>query len=133
MPEPKAKEKRRPRIEILEQRGSALTALPEVETDSHLLEWLQELGFCEQGYSGPAPLTYQEIQAWAQMTGIAPTWQESRFLKMLSHDYCAQYHKSDDRDAPPPYSSDEFDRVALSDRIKAVFRSHSRYRGETDG
>lgn len=133
MPESKDKEKRRSRWAILKERGSDSVSLPEVETDTHLLEWIDDLGYCEQGFSGPSPLTYKEIEAWAHMTGILPTGEESRFLKMLSHEYCAQYHKSADRDAPPPYLKEDFDRVTLSDRIKAVFRSHSRYRGAKDG
>jgi len=107
--------------------------MPEVETDKHILEWANELGFCEQGFSGPTPLTYQEIHAWATMTGVIPTWEESRFIKMLSNEYCSQYAASSDRDAPPPYSNEEYDRRKVADQILTAFRSHSKYRGTTNG
>ena len=109
-----------------------MLTLPQVETDKHILDWITELGFCEQGFSGPTPLTYQEIESWAKMTGVVPTWEESRFLKMLSNEYCSQYASSTDRDAPPPYSNEEYDRKKVSDKILSAFRAHSKYRGKSN-
>jgi len=122
-------EKSKPRWEILELRESPLLQLPEVKTDKHILDWLIELSFCDQGFSGPVPLSYQELDAWARLTNVLLTWEEARYIKMLSQEYCSQYSKSGQRDAPPPYTTVDFDQQALADKVLASFRSHSRYRG----
>jgi len=104
--------------------------LPEIETDSHILEWLFELGIFETTGYGPCPLPYREIEAWSNMTGTVVTWEESRFLRMLSKEYCSQYSKSSDRDAPPPYTTTEVDQKSVSDRVLNALRMHSRYKKE---
>jgi len=64
------------------------------------------------------------------MTGIVPTWEECRFLKALSQEYCGQYGKSSDRDAPPPYTSEQVDQKSVSERVLTALRMHSRYKKE---
>jgi len=115
---------------MLEERGSDLIKLPKVETDKHILEWLFELGIFEPSGYGPMPLTYREIESWSRMTGILPTWEECRFLKILSQEYCSQYGKSSDRDAPPPHTTEKVNRESVSDRVRTAFRLHSRYKKE---
>jgi hypothetical protein len=104
--------------------------LPDIETDSHILEWLLEIGIFESNGYGPSPLTYREIEAWSRMTGIMPTYEETRFIKMLSREYCSQYSKSSDRDSAPPYTTEKVNQESVSDRVRAAFRSHSRYKKE---
>jgi len=129
-PERKSGEKPQSRWQILEERGSDLVKLPEIETDSHILEWLLELGIFQSSGYGPTPLPYTEIESWSRMTGTIPTWEESRFLKMLSKEYCSQYNRSSDRDAPPPYTTEEVDQKSVSNRVLSALRMHSRYRKE---
>jgi hypothetical protein len=64
------------------------------------------------------------------MTGIMPTYEETRFIKMLSKEYCSQYSKSSDRDSAPPYTTEKVNQESVSDRVRAAFRSHSRYKKE---
>lgn len=129
-PERKSEGKPQTRWQILEERGSDLVKLPEVDTDTHILEWLLELGIFEPSGYGPMPLTHKEIEAWSRLTGIIPTYEEIRFIRMLSREYCNQHGKSSDRDAPPPHTTEEVDQQSVSDRVRAAFRTHSRYKKE---
>jgi len=129
-PETKSGEKPRARWSILKDRGSDLVELPVIETDKHILEWLLELGVFESSGYGPTPLPYTEIEAWSRLTGTVLTWEESRFLKMLSKEYCAQYHKSSDRDCPPPYTTEKVNQETVSERVLQAFRMHSNYKGK---
>lgn len=123
-PEKKGSEKSETRWTILKNRGSDLVKFPLVQTDKHILEWLFELGIFEPSGYGPMPITYQEIEAWSRMTKTILTWQESKFLKELSQEYCNQYAKSSDRNSVPPYTTEEIDKQSVSDRVRDALLSH---------
>lgn len=78
-------------------RGEPL-GLPGVEA-LHLLGELEEMGWCESGGFGPAPLSAQELRAWAWGTGQRWDEWEFRALRQASAAYCAQLAR---KDAPEP-------------------------------
>jgi len=125
-PEKKGSEKPETRWTILKNRGSDLTTFPPVETDKHILEWLFELGVFQPSGYGPMPISFQEIESWARMTRTVLTWQESKFLKELSQEYCNQYAKSSDRNAAPPYTTEKIDKESVSDRVRNALLSHNK-------
>ena len=52
--------------------------------------------------AGPAPVSFQEIEAWARMTKTTlPGW-EVLMLRQLSKDFVSQYHDSSKPDCPCP-------------------------------
>jgi len=104
-----------------------LIALPELEYQ-HLFEWLMEVGPCEFTQSGISPVSYQEIKAWSDVTGLVLVENEAQILKQLSADYCGSYIKGRDRDMPPPFIEKPADPVAHSKRIGDIFRGHKRFR-----
>ena len=67
---------------------------------SHLLEAIQALGYCRQG---PAPVDYQEIRAWQELTGSQLTPWETETVFALSDRYVAQRYKSADKRTNAPY------------------------------
>ena len=58
----------------------------------YLWEWFLELhaGRASSGF-GPTPLTYSEMNAWAHLTGTAPTPWEVAVLKALDADWMHHY------------------------------------------
>lgn len=74
----------------------------ELEWGEQLVDSLLEFGPDMPGPAGPVPVSFSEIQAWADMTRTeVPGW-EAGLLKRLSKDYCSQYHKSRKPDCPMP-------------------------------
>lgn len=68
-----------------EATGQALIEHPELPIGGAMLwEWFWELD-CARAYtgSGPAPITYTDIAAWAQLTKAEPEEWEVRALKMM--------------------------------------------------
>ncbi|WP_435052260.1 phage tail assembly chaperone [Geoanaerobacter pelophilus] len=55
----------------------------------HIWTWFQELSATRGGGFGPAPITYQEIEAWSRLTGNRPTPWEVTQIKMLDAEYFA--------------------------------------------
>lgn len=69
----------------------------------HIIDWLMEIGLTEAAGMGSAPLSWQEIDAWCNRTGIdLATW-EARLIRRLSADYLAECRKAEDRNCPPPW------------------------------
>jgi len=95
----------------------------------YIAGWLDEMGVCGSGMSGPVTLPWHEMQAWAAITGTIISNEEARIVRALSQEFVSQYHKSNDADCPPPFAAySEPDHDSLAKRIKAAFRAHSRYR-----
>lgn len=91
--------------------------MPPIEGGEYLAEYLNELGIARAGMQ---PLTYQEIQAWTQLTGLELTPMETTTLRELSESYVVQIAKAAKADCPAPYDS-----RSLSERRQsgsAVFR-----------
>lgn len=65
----------------------------------HVWEWFADLS-AARGSSGfgPAPITYSEIAAWAQLTGETPLPWEVKAIKALD----AEFLLSASTDKPPP-------------------------------
>lgn len=74
--------------------------LPEVEA-MHLIEALDQLGWCESAGMGVAPIRWAEIQAWcALMQALLEPW-EVQAIRMASQSYCSM---ATDPDAPEPFA-----------------------------
>lgn len=63
-----------------------LTPPPTPHAVSYLSEWFRELSIARgEGLSGPAPITYLHIDAWARLTDRRPAPHEVRALIALDH------------------------------------------------
>jgi hypothetical protein len=105
-----------------------LLALPDISGGDHLLYWLREFGPFSTGPAGVEPVSFMEIQAWANLTQTKMLPEEALILRRLSMLYCSQYRKSEKPDCPAPYIDTQIDRAAVSKRLLSAFRSHSRYK-----
>lgn len=90
----------------------------------YLLDYLFEAGPTESNGMGPAPLTWQEMDAWARRMprGLQP-W-EFVMLRRLSFEFCAESHRATDPDMPPPWRDASVlpDPKLVADRLKAALR-----------
>jgi hypothetical protein len=89
----------------------------------YLLEYLQEIGPATVNGNIPAPVSWQEIQAWQKLTGINLEAFEALIIRELSRTYAEQYVKSEKIECPPPWMNTAADKAAVSERVKRLFRS----------
>lgn len=68
-----------------------------------MIDWWKELGMFSDLGNGPCPLTFQEVKAWAELTGSKLTSWRSRLLVKMSQQYCALLRTSDGKDMSPPH------------------------------
>ena len=81
-----------------------LLTLPPVESHRYIIEWLFDVGPGMSFGMGLCPLTYQEINAWAD--GIEISAWERETLKTLSSEYLSWSNKSTKDGCPAPYIED---------------------------
>jgi len=71
---------------------------------------------------GPSEvITYLEIQAWQQCTGVELSAWEAQALHTLSLEYLNQQHESRDADCPAPYMPENMtqkNRKAVANQLK---------------
>lgn len=93
--------------------------------EQYLIEWWHEVGTVGQGGMGIIPLSWQEIRAWRQENELELENFELNMIRLLSVEYCGEYHAASAKNRPAPYSieEDEIDREAVSNRIGSVLRS----------
>lgn len=69
----------------------------------HIVERLIELGITEAAGMGAAPLSWREIDAWCNRTGVDLDPWEARLLRKLSAEYLAESRRAEDETCPPPW------------------------------
>lgn len=79
--------------------------LPDVGFDFHITDWLKDLGPLASGGMSAAPISWQEMAAWASLTGWQPSPWEAETLALMSRAYLAQVEDSSGARVPPPYQS----------------------------
>lgn len=63
------------------------------EAARYLMEWFGQLHSTRPGGpSGPAPLRYTEIKAWAELTGRKLSWWEVETIKRLDRLWLETYY-----------------------------------------
>lgn len=100
--------------------------LPDVEECQYIIHWWHEAGTVSQGGMGISPLSWQEIRAWRLENELSLSLWEVNAIRMLSSEYCSEYHAASAKDREPPYQEiieEEFDRSAMSNKIFNVLSS----------
>ena len=92
--------------------------LPPVPAElRYLLDWLMDAGPALPGMSGPVPLTWVELQAWATLTGVPLRPWEAQTLRRLSSEYASTLITAEAPDCPAPAEEHEqLDADALTAR-----------------
>ncbi len=125
----KAKESRQKSIKAANE-DSFLLKMPDVAEGEYLVPMLFEAGLVSQSGMGVAPLSWQEIQAWLNCTGVVlHTW-EATTIKQMSDAYASEYSQASKKDAPAPYQyraeeyvEQEIDHEAVCNKLKSAFKS----------
>jgi len=74
-----------------------------VDAAAYLLDFLWEIGPTLLAGMGTGPITFGEIRAWTELTGVELDPWEVRFLRRLSHEYLSESHNATKRGAPAPW------------------------------
>ena len=102
--------------------NDAKIELPEIEDAEYLVMLLHEAGTVIYTGMAATPLSWQELQSWLGCTHrVLNNW-ELFAIKEMSHAYAIEYSHANDADREAPYSehSEEFDRVAVADKVRNV-------------
>lgn len=70
---------------------------------------------------GSVPLTWQEIAAWQEMSGIELSYQEAKIIRECSIEFVNMSEMAKKPDCPPP-NQIERDPMAKAKRIKSILR-----------
>jgi hypothetical protein len=98
--------------------------LPPIEGAEYLIEFFHELGLVMQTAEGIAPLNWQEMESWYNLTNKSLSNWELKLLKMMSHSYACEFNRAKSKDAKMPYAlPDEIDRTSVLVQAKSVFKS----------
>lgn len=73
------------RAAVLEDAG---LPVPMPDVDHPITDALAEIGWCERGSMGPAPLSSKEIMAWAEGMGESLTPWEFSMIRRMSQAFC---------------------------------------------
>lgn len=77
--------------------------MPPLDGAAYLIEYLWEVGPVMPGAMSAAPVTHEELRAWAELTGIELRPWEARFVRRLSRDYAAEGQRAVTLGCEPPW------------------------------
>lgn len=103
--------------------------LPDIGSGIYIINWLHEAGLLTATGMGVAPLSWQEIEAWASVTETQTELWERLMIKELSEVYVRELNVASAKDAPSPYTFvDEFaiDREVVSSKLLNFLRSFNK-------
>jgi hypothetical protein len=109
------------RFEQYQEEGKVI-AWPELRC-SYLADILFEIGPCLHGGMGLSPLTWQEINAWQETSGIRLAMWEATAIRRASKEYARQVSISDKPDCPAPGKVVEQEPEKLAKHIRSILRS----------
>ena len=121
----------RSRYEKYKDSAPQMIELPKIRRGSYLIEYLLEIGPALSTGHGVAPISYQDIQAFQNVSGLTLSPWEAETLRMLSREYVNEYHAARDPARVPPVQklgTIEQRRAAVVASMKAFAK-----RGRDDG
>lgn len=95
--------------------------VPEMKC-SYLFDYLLQVGTMSFNGMANVPLSWQELNAWVQVTGITLNEWELRVIRRASEVYVNQLELSKKPDAPMPERIIEQDPRKLAKHIKSILR-----------
>jgi hypothetical protein len=69
----------------------------------HIIDRLVEMGLTESAGMGAAPLSWREIMAWQEGTGVRLMPWEARLIRSLSVAYLAESRAAESENCAPPW------------------------------
>lgn len=122
----------RTRWKRLEDQGKK-AEFPPIDYAENLISYLSEFGPCVSSGMGLAPVSFQEIKAWSEMTGTILTSWEYLALRELSVTYVSQHAESESPKCPAPYTSDDIDQEQVRKAMREQIKAHNQRMREKNG
>jgi len=96
--------------------------MPPLDGGDYLVGYLFEVGPTMAGAMGAGPLTFGEIRAWSELTGVPINPVEARFLRSLSIVYLNESHRAEKLGCEPPWKTPQTKRepTALQVSLRAL-------------
>lgn len=88
--------------------------VPALKGAEYLIQMLFECGLDD--------LTWQDLEAWADLTGTPLNSWESQAIMAVSRAYMSAIREYSDNETPAPYQSLEFDRNKVADKVRGALR-----------
>lgn len=101
-----------------EKKGLAVS-MPPVDVYQHIAAWFHEIGPVAPGVLGNHPVTYQEMAAWMDTTGVDVDYWEAVAVRRMSEQYCLQAYLSTSPTCPAPYQMN-VDDTGMAEMRKAA-------------
>lgn len=111
-------------MEMIENSGN-VPQFPDVEA-GYLVRYLFECGPYINNGMGVSGVSWQEINAWQQQTGIALAAWESKAIKLASSAYAFQASISTKKDCISPMPKTDIDVVKQSKNFKSILRNSAK-------
>jgi len=89
----------------------------------YMVDWLMEIGPVTAGGMGSAAVSWPEIAAWQDLTGIDLTAWEARTIRRLSRDFHDQMHRSKQPTCRAPFVAKARNDDAVTEQFKRMFRT----------
>src|SRR3546814_18620695 len=86
--------------------------MPRNPATHSIVRWVVS-GLTEAAGMGAAPLSWQSILSWSDMTGSYPAPWEARLIRKLSIEYLAEVRRAESENCPPPWRAE----VTVRERI----------------
>lgn len=103
------------------ERNGITPRLPPVWHGQHLLGYLHECGPVMGTGMGAIPLTFGELQAWQERTGLDLQPWEVLTLRRLSKDYASESVRAANPAAKPPWTPPVVDRAHVNQQLRSIF------------
>ena len=109
-------------------------ALPPMGPMPELIEYLFAAGPVEHSGMGFSPLSWVELLAWQDATGVSLDPFEAQAVRDLSLAYVDQYERGKAATCPPPWIDPEYvDRQGVGKKILSQFRAFQQRRQKQRG
>ena len=77
--------------------------MPDIDEEfSYLIQWINQIGFCESNGMGATTISYVSIQAWASLMQENPTPNDVEVLRAMSSAFISMQDKAKEITCPDP-------------------------------
>jgi hypothetical protein len=109
------------RLEQMQADGQSPPMPPVPHEAGYLIKYLIEVGPVMGTGMGAIPLTFGELQAWQQQTGLDLRPWEAATLRRLSRDYAGESIRAANPAVLPPWRPPVLDRAQVNEQVRAIF------------
>lgn len=94
--------------------------LPALEVGSHLITHLFEVGPVSVGMGSASPISWVDLAAWQEQTGVELQPWEARLVRRLSREYASETQRAQDPAAASPLA------ILATEKVRETVARHTR-------